>query len=310
MTNTKEKVLNLNFDHNSHSWAVRLGWEVAVYEVMIAADPDKFIGIKEKMNEINKLQTDQKGIINQVLNQNNIVIDKEFDGSIEQCLRIIKDDRGIHVVVFFLIGYMSSRINFLNFVGDDSNAKDYILKKGVYDYFELIPDKYITDKEYFFKKIYEEKLTSWEDLIDFLSSFRDSILKNKQCFVLMPFKPDFDEIYEDIKDAVEKSDLECQRADDIFHNNTIIDFIKQKITSSLFCIADLTEKNPNVFYEVGLAHAMDKKVILITQNKEDVPFDLQHIQYIMYTKSRKGQEELIANLTESIRFFMNEKNNF
>lgn len=52
-----------------------------------------------------------------------------------------------------------------------------------------------------------------------------------------------------------------------------------------FIIADMTERNPNVFYEVGYAHAKDKLCILITSNADDIPFDLKHRRHVVYGRS-------------------------
>lgn len=127
-------------------------------------------------------------------------------------------------------------------------------------------------------------------------------VKQDYCFVLMPFKDELKEIYEDcIKFAVESSGMNCERADDIFHNTSIMEVIWTKICSAEIIIADLTGKNPNVFYEVGIAHALGKEVILLTQNSEDVPFDLRHIKYIDYTMTKRGQEKLNEDLSLTIK---------
>jgi len=47
-------------------------------------------------------------------------------------------------------------------------------------------------------------------------------------------------------------------------------------------VAELTSRNPNVFYELGLAHALKKPVVLVSAKEDDVPFDLQHIRVIYY----------------------------
>ena len=75
------------------------------------------------------------------------------------------------------------------------------------------------------------------------------------------------------------------RADaDIFGTGKIIDQIWRGINSAKVLVAELTQRNPNVFYELGLAHALDKPVVLIwsRSNEQDVPFDLQHIRVIYY----------------------------
>ena len=72
------------------------------------------------------------------------------------------------------------------------------------------------------------------------------------------------------------------------------------IAQATILIADCTNKNPNVFYEIGLVHALGKPVILITKNKEDVPFDLRHRRYIEYTLTPRGMERFEEILTSTI----------
>jgi hypothetical protein len=80
------------------------------------------------------------------------------------------------------------------------------------------------------------------------------------CFVLMPFDERFSPIYENIlKKVVEEFGLKCKRADEIFGTKPIIEDIWVYIQKAQILIADLTGRNPNVFYELGLAHAMNKK---------------------------------------------------
>lgn len=130
----------------------------------------------------------------------------------------------------------------------------------------------------------------------------DIVVKENYCFVLMPFKEELKEIYEDsIRLAFEEIGMSCERVDDIFHNASIMEVIWTKICSAEIIVADLTGKNPNVFYEVGIAHTLGKEVILITQCEEDVPFDLRHLKYIKYSMTRRGQEQLIEELKVTVQ---------
>src|ERR1700682_997391 len=108
-------------------------------------------------------------------------------------------------------------------------------------------------------------------------------IDQRACFVLMPFADPFNALYVSMKDFVEEyCGLKCMRADEIFGSNAITVEIWKHINEARFLIADLTGRNPKVFYELGLAHALRKNVILLTQEIKDVPFDLQHIGVIEY----------------------------
>lgn len=126
-------------------------------------------------------------------------------------------------------------------------------------------------------------------------------------FVLMPFAPDLKPVYDShIKKVADTLNLHIARADDFFSQNSIMHEIWSAIVQSTILIADCTGKNPNVFYEIGLAHAIGKPVILITQKPDDVPFDLQHRRYIHYSYTPPGMEKFERDLAATILQTMNE----
>ncbi len=94
-------------------------------------------------------------------------------------------------------------------------------------------------------------------------------------FVLMPFKPEFDDIYRyGIKEACEKAGTYAERVDEQIFQGSILDRIYNQIAKADIIIADMTGRNENVFYEAGYAHALGKPTILLTQHIDDIPFDL------------------------------------
>jgi hypothetical protein len=123
------------------------------------------------------------------------------------------------------------------------------------------------------------------------------------CFVIMPFSDPVGSYYDHIyKPAIEKAGLKPVRADtEIFGTGKIIDQIWRGITESRVLVAELTGRNPNVFYELGLAHALKKPVVLVSADENDVPFDLRHIRVIIYKMSDPfwGQR-LIEKVSENI----------
>jgi hypothetical protein len=123
------------------------------------------------------------------------------------------------------------------------------------------------------------------------------------CFVMMPFVEPIGGYYKAIYEpAISKAGLKPVRADDeIFATGKIIDQIWAGITAAKVLVAELTGRNPNVFYELGLAHAFSKPVVLISSNQEDVPFDLQHIRVIYYDmRDPFWGEKLMAKVSENI----------
>jgi hypothetical protein len=121
--------------------------------------------------------------------------------------------------------------------------------------------------------------------------------QTKLCFVLMPFQPNFDRLYHDhIKAVVGDCGFECMRADDIYTPSNVIEDIVAHIKRSRVIIADVTGRNPKVFYEMGIAHTLEIPVIIITQNKDDVPFDIAQKRYFVYTDDSSGWNLLRKNI--------------
>ncbi len=117
-------------------------------------------------------------------------------------------------------------------------------------------------------------------------------------FVLMPFDSEFDDTYKlGIKSACEDAGAYAERVDEQKYDERILDRIYNQIAKADLIIADMTGRNPNVFYETGYAHAIDKRVILVTKNADDIPFDLIHHHHIVYEgKITKLKEELYTRV--------------
>jgi len=105
-----------------------------------------------------------------------------------------------------------------------------------------------------------------------------------RAFILMPFDPEFDRIFSDlIKPALEEVGYDVKRADSIVSAQNILKDVVRGIAEADLVIADLTSINPNVFYELGIAHTMQKLTVLLAQSIEDVPFDLRSYRVIPYS---------------------------
>lgn len=129
------------------------------------------------------------------------------------------------------------------------------------------------------------------------------VKSDDSCFIMMPFAEPYGSYYDKIyKVAVEKAGLKAIRADDeIFGTGKIIDQIWFGINNAKVLIAELTTRNPNVFYELGLAHALKKPVVLVSENEKDVPFDLNHIRVVYYdVKDPFWGQKLIDKVAENI----------
>ncbi|WP_082547488.1 hypothetical protein [Rhodanobacter sp. Soil772] len=118
--------------------------------------------------------------------------------------------------------------------------------------------------------------------------------------VMMPFDTLFSGVYASIQGAAEDSGMRCRRADEIWENPAIIQDIVNLIDRAKVVICDCTGRNPNVFYEIGIAHALGREVLLLTQSEHDVPFDLRHLRYISYLNNGEGLQELRERLARRL----------
>ncbi len=117
--------------------------------------------------------------------------------------------------------------------------------------------------------------------------FRNSIIpiEKNRCFVIMPFTPEFDIIYGNIKEALNDRGFICNRVDEISGSKPIMNKILTELLKAQYVIADLTSLNANVYYELGIAHSFkdSQHIILLMQKGTNIPFDTTHLNHIFYT---------------------------
>jgi hypothetical protein len=121
----------------------------------------------------------------------------------------------------------------------------------------------------------------------------------------MPFADtsDVQKVYRDhVKPVLESvCGLRCERADDIYDINGVMQSVWEGINRARLVVADLTGKNPNVFYELGIAHTLGKPVIILTQSMEFVPFDLRHLRCIVYEYKPRSITKLETALENTVK---------
>jgi len=118
---------------------------------------------------------------------------------------------------------------------------------------------------------------------------------------MMPFDAAFEPVYESIQQAATAVNLRCCRVDDIWEAPTIIQDIVSLIDRSRIVICDCTGRNPNVFYEAGIAHTLGRDVVLLTQHGADIPFDIHHLRYIPYLNNVEGRAAMCEALSDRLR---------
>ena len=111
------------------------------------------------------------------------------------------------------------------------------------------------------------------------------------CFVIMPFAAEFDDVYALIKSTVESvaagdTPGRCFRLDESRPAGRITDRLLGELRSASICVADLTDTKPNVMWELGFAMALGKPAVIVTQNLQSLPFDIKDMQSIEYDRNR------------------------
>ncbi|POF32754.1 hypothetical protein [Roseibium marinum] len=150
-----------------------------------------------------------------------------------------------------------------------------------------------------FRVLYRQKVTQRPAPTVFQLS--QNPVNQKLISMMMPFSSDFSLAHSKIKTAIEAIGYECRRADDFWLHQHIMQDILELICTSKVVICDLSGKNPNVFYEAGIAHTLGKEVILITRHMEDVPFDLRSLRCITYLNNQEGCEKLALEVVDRLK---------
>jgi hypothetical protein len=152
------------------------------------------------------------------------------------------------------------------------------------------------------------KNSMWPSIDDNDNRFFQSlgIDKNKKVdedlvFVIMPFNKEFNYTYEIVKGSIQDIGLKCRRGDEEKVSSNILSHIIQEMVQAKLIIADITGRNPNVFYELGIAHALDKPVLVISQSSAEIPFDLNYIRILLYNNGLDLSKSLTKWLLSTLR---------
>lgn len=121
-----------------------------------------------------------------------------------------------------------------------------------------------------------------------------------QVALMMPFAAEFNPVREAVDKAAKLAGVKCIRVDDIWKSSIIVQDVVDLIGESRIVLADMTNKNPNVFYEVGIAHTLGREVVPITQSDQDVPSDLAGHRYLKYVPNGEGYTKLAKELSDRL----------
>ena len=130
----------------------------------------------------------------------------------------------------------------------------------------------------------------------------DLLIDNKLIFFLTPFHDSFYEDYKVIREVCTSSGFKCKRGDEAYFKGDIFPEMLKLIVKSNLIIANINGRNPNVLYELGIAQALDKPVLLISREPEKLPIDIKSKLFLIYRDYKELQEMIrqeLINLTKS-----------
>jgi hypothetical protein len=131
------------------------------------------------------------------------------------------------------------------------------------------------------------------------------IIKRGTAFVLMPHTKEFDDIFNYvIKPAMETNDLSVLKADNIYQPGNILSQVWHEIRSAEVIVADVSDHNPNVIFELGLCYGIQRCPIILTRDPAELPFNLRNLRYIHYENTTSGAQKLREKLTSTIAEFL------
>jgi hypothetical protein len=122
------------------------------------------------------------------------------------------------------------------------------------------------------------------------------------CFIVMPFGREWSvDVHRILAGACQAAGVRPVRGDDLFTPTDILEDIWQSINAADFVIADITGRNPNVLYELGIAHTLAKPVMIISRDAADIPIDLATRRVILYGQAAGDwREDLASRIAQAV----------
>lgn len=128
----------------------------------------------------------------------------------------------------------------------------------------------------------------------------DGSIETDLVAVMMPFSPDFGDVFTAINAACKSAKMRCLRADSIWEDSTFIQDIFALIYRAQVVVVDFTGRNANVMYETGIAHTLGKTVVPITQTNNDIPSNMSHHRALKYLANSEGLKSLTEQFSKRI----------
>jgi hypothetical protein len=121
--------------------------------------------------------------------------------------------------------------------------------------------------------------------------------RTQSCFIVMPFGQEWSgDVHRILAKACEAAGVRAVRGDDLFTPTDILEDIWQSLNAADFVIADITGRNPNVLYELGIAHTLAKPVLILSRDASDIPIDLATRRVILYGQQADAWRDDLARM--------------
>ncbi|MGF1751906.1 hypothetical protein [Vibrio cionasavignyae] len=129
----------------------------------------------------------------------------------------------------------------------------------------------------------------------------EDLIERDFVFVLTPFHSKFDGVYDEIKNVCDKADIRCVRGDEQNFKGDIFSHVLRNIVQAKVVVANLSGRNPNVLYELGIAHALDKTTILISNAIDELPADIKSKRIVVYKETGDLENRLPVELLKAFK---------
>lgn len=189
--------------------------------------------------------------------------------------------------LFWCVGDTRHPLHSQQIVFEDAQAKALRFSPGVYELIDAIENQLgsMPKPDYVFGYPFRLQVRAPGD--------------RRPAFLAISYAPAFDPVKQAVREAAADANFVCEVTGDLSTPGDITDQVWQGIRGADAVVADITGKNPNVFYEVGLAHALGKEVIVIAQDAADAPFDIRSHRKLDYDPGDLGA--LKTQLTAALR---------
>jgi hypothetical protein len=138
----------------------------------------------------------------------------------------------------------------------------------------------------------------------FLKSFKlqdpDYIVDQKLILVLTPFTDEERETFEIIKKICNDAGFRCIRGDEEYTPTDILSHVVKLIVKARIVIGNISSRNPNVFYELGVAHTLGKQTVLVSKSLDDVPFDVAGLRILIWSSRQDLEQKLSQTLLRTV----------